>query len=230
MYDADYSGFRPDSYFLRRVQEEVAARIVPKLDPGSRILDVGCGNGEFLHTARVAGFQAEGIDVSAAAVEVCRRRGLNAWQGDFLCTGRAASYDLVTMWDVIEHLPEPRAFVRRSFELLRPGGWLLIKTPRNGQLAIRLSRLATRAANILVQYPSHIQFFSPQSLGTLLRGEGFGQLEWFPCKRMRARGAGKGLRKSMARLACLTVGVLSRSGNCYVMARKPAAGRLIDVA
>lgn len=94
------------------------------------ILDVGCGTGYNLTVLARYG-RARGLDMSAEALDFCRRRGVNDVQlhdADELPFPEA-SFDLVTAFDVIEHITDDRAALREFRRVLRPGGLLLIYTP-----------------------------------------------------------------------------------------------------
>lgn len=94
------------------------------------ILDVGCGTGYNLTLLARYG-QAQGLDMSAEALDFCRRRGVNdvrLHEADEL-PFPDASFDLVTAFDVIEHITDDRAALSEFQRVLRPGGLLLVYTP-----------------------------------------------------------------------------------------------------
>lgn len=98
--------------------------------PNDTLLDVGCGNGWFLHRMTWAGWQASGIDPDASAVAMAKAAGLDAQIGvlgeDTFPPGK---FGVITLNHVMEHLPDPVAVLRHCFGLLRPGGLLWIATP-----------------------------------------------------------------------------------------------------
>jgi len=103
--------------------------------PGGRMLDVGCGNGRFLRKMAALGWTCEGVDFSETAVSLCRAAGLNVHRGDLSSAGlQDASFDLVTARHVIEHVPDPAAFLREAARVLKPAGRLLIQTPNSAAL------------------------------------------------------------------------------------------------
>lgn len=120
--DAEYSGFRADNYFQRVLVKELRRTVVPKLRPGAKILDVGCGNGVFIEMMQSAGFEATGVDVSETIIGDLRGRGLNAHSGDFLTMNLPMQFEFISMWDLVEHLTSPKAFISRACSLLSPGG------------------------------------------------------------------------------------------------------------
>jgi len=115
----------------RRILESFLARISRRLQsPRPRILDVGCGTGANLEMLNRFG-DAEGVDVSTAALEFCRARGLDrVHQGaaEELPFGDA-EFDLVTALDVVEHLDDDVAGLREMHRVLRRGGYALLFVP-----------------------------------------------------------------------------------------------------
>ncbi|HUF46194.1 MAG TPA: class I SAM-dependent methyltransferase [Vicinamibacterales bacterium] len=136
-----------------------------------RWLDVGAATGDFLVAAREAGVTGpRGIELSAFAVDVARTRGLDVVQGDFASADvEAGSYDLVTMWDYIEHVPDPVASLGRAFDAVAHGGYLAIST---GDAASLVARLTGRFWHLMIP-PKHLYFFTPDSLARVLGTAGF---------------------------------------------------------
>jgi len=109
---------------------DTEVRHLPKAWAGAKLLDVGCGNGEFLELATVMGWQADGLDFDPQAVDVARRHGCAVYQGGIeVLRDRAEYYDVVTLSHVIEHVHDPSALLADCFRLLRPGGRLWLDTP-----------------------------------------------------------------------------------------------------
>jgi 2-polyprenyl-3-methyl-5-hydroxy-6-metoxy-1,4-benzoquinol methylase len=112
---------------VRRARTDREVRHL-RLRPGSTVLDVGCGNGEFLVQARRAGWRAFGVDADPQAVATCRRGGLDADFGTIESVD-ANAFDAITFGHVLEHLHDPRGALRHAQELLSPGGLLWVATP-----------------------------------------------------------------------------------------------------
>jgi 2-polyprenyl-3-methyl-5-hydroxy-6-metoxy-1,4-benzoquinol methylase len=94
-----------------------------------RLLDVGAHVGVFVEVAGERGWEAAGLEPSRWAVQEGRRRGLTMHQGTLRDAELdAASYDAVTMWDVVEHLIDPMGDLVEAVRLLKPGGALLLHT------------------------------------------------------------------------------------------------------
>jgi SAM-dependent methyltransferase len=138
--------------------------------PGSKVLDAGCATGDFIAAAE--GYEMWGVDVSEDAIATARRANptaaerISAAPVDELPFS-PGSFDAVVLWDVIEHLWDPRAACHRLSELLRPGGCLVLSTPDIGALTARL--MGRRWA--FMTPPEHLGFFSPPSFAWLLEKE-----------------------------------------------------------
>lgn len=131
----------PNLPFVERVMDHRAVRdlvYAPRLrwlarhapiTPRTRLVDVGCGTGGFLDLARRRhGARCSGVELDPALAARAGRRGLDVTTGDF-GHGPQGEFDVVTMFQVLEHLPDPRAALSRAFSLLRPGGVLCVEVP-----------------------------------------------------------------------------------------------------
>jgi len=97
--------------------------------PSAAAVEVGCGYGVMLGVLREAGFRTRGCDLSAKAVAVCRSRGLDVVEGKTPGIPLPmATFDLSIARHLIEHLPDPRVFVKEMVDLVRPGGVVVIVT------------------------------------------------------------------------------------------------------
>ncbi|MDE2039114.1 MAG: class I SAM-dependent methyltransferase [Elusimicrobia bacterium] len=101
--------------------------------PPGRLLDVGCGGGDFLLLAQARGFSVAGVDYDRRMVELALARGVAdaecAGLHEFCARRAAAELDYATLFDVLEHLPEPRRLALELRRLLRPGGYLAVTLP-----------------------------------------------------------------------------------------------------
>jgi 2-polyprenyl-3-methyl-5-hydroxy-6-metoxy-1,4-benzoquinol methylase len=172
----------------RRIDLEF--RHLPRPWPGARLLDVGFGDGAFLDRARSAGWQVTGVDPDPVTVDAARRRGLDVREGilDVLYDG-LGPFDVVTLSHVIEHVHDPRAFVRRIRALLKPGGIVWIETPNLEGSGHRRFGAAWRG----LEPPRHLVLFGWDSLEALLREAGFAALRRLPRHEVYAEQAPKSL-------------------------------------
>lgn len=106
---------------------------------GASLLDVGCGNGDFLARASEMGISAWGCDPDPKAINCCAERGIDAFCGDVWDARlKEASFDAVTMSHVIEHVQDAPALLRRTYALLRAGGMLWLALPNPASVGLRL--------------------------------------------------------------------------------------------
>jgi 2-polyprenyl-3-methyl-5-hydroxy-6-metoxy-1,4-benzoquinol methylase len=134
------------------------------------MLDVGAATGFFLDIARRDGWETYGVELSQYAAEVARRKGLRVSTGTTDdCDFPAGFFDVVTAWDVIEHMPNPLASLEKIHDLLKPGGLLVINTPDSGCL---LARILGKRWHLVVP-PEHLNLFHRRSLKMMLEKIGY---------------------------------------------------------
>lgn len=143
--------------------------------PGA-VLDVGCGVGLFLEVARADGWRCLGVEPSPFAAQYAReQRGLEVIASDLPSAElMEASFDLITFWDVLAHVPDPRQNILKARTLLRPGGLLVIKTPNRGRRAFRLAAILSHVVRSkgLVHVPAQLFHFTPKAIQTLVESCG----------------------------------------------------------
>jgi SAM-dependent methyltransferase len=152
----------------RATARRLLARIERRRAPGA-LLDVGCGHGLLLDEARSRGWRAAGLEVSASAAAHARSLGLDVREDpvEALDPERDGPFDAIVLADVIEHLDDPVAVVRRCAALLADGGILCVVTP---DPASRTARVA--GARWWALLPGHTYLLPRRTLRALLAGEG----------------------------------------------------------
>jgi SAM-dependent methyltransferase len=135
------------------------------------LLEVGCAYGYFLDEARKSGWGVVGVEPSPPAARFAREElDLNVTSGGLEDVEvEEGSLGAVVLWDVIEHLPEPRRTLKRAYDLLAPGGILAVST---GDIHSLSARIHGRQWSLLTP-PWHLFFFSRSTLRRLVEGEGF---------------------------------------------------------
>lgn len=134
----------PDYLAIEAYREYAFARLLEHMHtwrkPPGRLLDVGCHTGLFSRAAQNAGWDAYGIEPSTWAAHLAEKRLPGKITSGFLDTAsfEEQSFDVVTSWDVIEHVTDPKAELQRMMALLRPGGWLFLSTMRSNAPIVRL--------------------------------------------------------------------------------------------
>lgn len=135
-----------------------------------KLLDIGCGLGEFLLWVREHGYDAcVGLDQDERKVQKVRAAGVKIYVDDWdnFCRSRdEGEFGIVTLFDVLEHMPQPTALLRGIKRLLRPGGALVITVP-NADRPLPFGR------EVWDFPPLHFTRWSPKAMRTLLEREGF---------------------------------------------------------
>jgi len=177
-YTEDYfSGGRADGYSDYRGGEPVLRRefarsvgFIRRYRDGGKLLELGCAYGFFLMEA-ARYFDVAGIELASEAVRHARGVGLNVSEGaaDEANLRRIGPVDVIVLFDVIEHLPDPRATLALCHQLLNPGGIIVLTTGDFGSPLARLAGVRWR----LMTPPQHLWFFTQKSMRGLAAGLGF---------------------------------------------------------
>lgn len=152
------------------VRFERELRLFRSFCPRGAVLDVGCSSGAFLFQLKKrwpGDYETLGTDASGAPLDYAESRGVPVLRGDFLeqeFGGR--TFDAVTFWAVLEHLAEPKRFLKKAEVILKPGGLCFVLVPNFRSLAIRL--LGARYRYV---YPQHLNYFTTQTLRRLIEGD-----------------------------------------------------------
>ena len=138
--------------------------------PAPCLLDVGCGNGDYLKIARAAGWKTFGSDPDPSALDLAAKAGADVRAGGVeVWSDMSGFFDAITMNHVIEHLHTPAADLSRCFDLLKPGGTLYIETPNFDAYGRSLYGPFWRGLEV----PRHLAIFNWRSLRAALERCGF---------------------------------------------------------
>ncbi|MFU8803283.1 MAG: class I SAM-dependent methyltransferase [Bradymonadaceae bacterium] len=139
------------------------------MKPG-RLLDVGCGSGAYLRDMEALGWQVAGVDISPEAIKCATRDGYNAKVGTlFSAHLEEESFDLITMWHVLEHFHRPVDMLRRAHDILRPNGRLILAVPNWRSIMRQIGGDAWWCLEV----PRHLHHFTPETLRKTLTTAGF---------------------------------------------------------
>ncbi len=156
---------------------DAGMRHLPRENTQKRLLDLGCGNGEFLLRARSAGWVVVGADFDSKAVEAACCQGLDVRLGGVeVLNPDDEQFDVITLSHVIEHMHHPIEVLRACYRLMKPGGFLWIETPNIASEGHRLFGASWRG----LEPPRHLVLFSLQSMHNALSAAGFGKVEVQP--------------------------------------------------
>jgi SAM-dependent methyltransferase len=156
---------------------------------GARLLDVGCGTGQRLRALRDLGYQVHGLDFLPSVVEHLRNElGLDATCGDLTKLDTLFpenSFDVVTAFQVVEHVHDARGLLGRCWKVLRPGGWMVATIPMGDSLQAAVFK--ERWCNVR-EAPRHLNLPSQQGLRQACRLVGFDRVEIRPDSLLNAAG------------------------------------------
>jgi len=145
------------------------ARQLGKKPQELHLLDVGCSSGALLFVAHDLGFHITGVEPAGKAADTARAFGFDVYNGllqDAHYTDNR--FDMVTMFEVVEHLIDPIAVVREVYRILKPGGLLLIGTGNAASWTVRF--LGSRWEYFdISRHGGHVSFFNPASILELAR-------------------------------------------------------------
>jgi 2-polyprenyl-3-methyl-5-hydroxy-6-metoxy-1,4-benzoquinol methylase len=177
--DTDYAFYFPgnlggDGRFYEQLQAqawyyprwkwdfEVAASLI---GPGDSVLEVGCGDGQFLEYLKQQNIAGAGLELSEKAVQAGRNKGLDVYPDtiqDFART-HGGAFDVVCCFQVLEHITDVRSFLQASVDVLKPGGKLIVCVPNNDGF------LKYDQGNLFNQPPHHMGLWTTASLANLSR-------------------------------------------------------------
>ncbi|HAW49539.1 TPA: hypothetical protein DCX16_01110 [bacterium] len=154
----------------RRLTFERCLNLVEKYSKPGRILDIGCASGIFLDVAKKGGWEVFGVEPCKWLVNYGNKNfGLNIIQGTLKEANFPSNYfDAITMWDVLEHTPDPAGELKEASRLLKNGGLLIVNFPDIGDI---LARIAGRKWWFLLSV--HLYYFTPKTLREMLKKTGF---------------------------------------------------------
>ena len=189
------TSFTPSGYFDHASADRPRWRDLLARTGSARrtLLDVGCGTGAFLSFARtqLPASSLAGIELDAERAKLARQANPDATihVGDAAVVSESLSgaFDLITLWDVLEHVPEPGRLIRALAARLAPGGLLFVQTiheasllPRLGRLSYSLTGGRFKAGIRRTHDAHHLVFFTQAGLGQLAASGGLAvQSTWF---------------------------------------------------
>ncbi|MDB2549245.1 class I SAM-dependent methyltransferase [Porticoccaceae bacterium] len=153
-------------FFLKR-----AVRFLPEPLKNDRpkLLDVGCGRGDFLIRAQHCGYDATGIDFDSETIDIANSRGVSAVVAEIHDLPLDVQYDAIVLSHVVEHVSDPVRLLDDIFKRLKPGGYFYISTPNIDSAG----RLTFGKSWRGLDFPRHLQYFNVINLKILLNRSGF---------------------------------------------------------
>ena len=164
-------------HFRRPVFEELVSFINSRRGSDSTLVDIGCGNGDFISIAREHGWNVSGAEISGPAVEYgVSKRGLNILQSSLIeFPFESAKFEVATILDVLEHLPNPKSTLKEIYRVLKPGGLLIARVPNTPFQLVKakIQRLRHGKKFTTMATPLHLNHFNFESLSRMIVEAGF---------------------------------------------------------
>ncbi len=164
--------------FINRLYQSVRkktlrkkSRLVKRVSDlkSGRLLDLGAGTGSFVSAMKEQGWDVTGVEPAAGAREIAKQNGIELWPQQKLFELPRASFDVISLWHVLEHIHELQKTIVQLKELLKEKGKLLIAVPNYTSPDARIYKTYWAAYEV----PRHLYHFSPASMQKLLEGNGF---------------------------------------------------------
>jgi SAM-dependent methyltransferase len=158
------------AYRYHLLQDEVS-KVVKFTQRGSgRVLDVGCGTGDRLDVFRNKGFETYGVETSDSANYAKDHLKLNVTKGDlFSAHFPDGFFDIVTLYNVLEHTHGPKKVCEEAHRILKDGGFLVIQVPNKNSFQYKIFKKRWAAFDV----PRDLYYFGIETLGSLVRKAGF---------------------------------------------------------
>lgn len=168
-----YSDYKEEAVNLERTFRRRINILKRYQEKGGALLDIGCATGEFMKLAAEY-WNVYGVEISSYASRVAEERGLNVFNGKleqspYLNSG----FNVVTLWDTIEHVAEPLDTMRLINKIVRPKGIVALTTGDVGSFTSRACGRYWHLYNI----PQHLSYFGKETITDLLKRSGFKVVE-----------------------------------------------------
>jgi len=152
-----------------RLQRRRIEELFPPWTGAGRLLDVGCATGKYLALMKAVGWRVAGIEIDAAAAAKARAVTSEIFEGDPVDAPFApGSFDVITSFHVVEHLPRPRVALARMLEWLAPGGVIVIEVPNAGGVGAHLFGRYWSG----LDFPRHLVHFTPATMRAMVERAG----------------------------------------------------------
>jgi 2-polyprenyl-3-methyl-5-hydroxy-6-metoxy-1,4-benzoquinol methylase len=246
VYDPDYFTARGE-YFVNVSDRDVnkvtgshidsfrqGLELLKRYKNGGKLLDLGCAMGVFLAMAEKKGLEVTGVDISEYAVTQARKR----CSGEVLAGELAdlhfpdASFDVITLWDVVEHFAHPMEMIREAHRILKDDGVILMDTPNEEALIRKVAYRIYQLLGKRIAYPAkklyhlyHLFYYSEKTLTSMLDKCGFETIEAVHKPIPLEKGRGNRLERYMVKAIAALEKPLGMDYEILVLARKKRGTR-----
>ena len=142
-----------------------------------KILDIGCGVGELIDVFKDNDWDCDVVELNPAAIKWLESRGHNVHEVHFADFNTNNKYDVIMAWNVIEHVLDPKDFVKKAYELLKPGGIFISEVPNGNSLLVDYCRNTGKDPLRILQGEQHIMLYSVEAYEDLHLKSGFEKIQ-----------------------------------------------------
>lgn len=175
--DGKRSFFEKIYHFVKQKALRDKIAIIDGFQKGKgNLLDIGAGTGDFLVTAKNSGWDVKGIEPSEKARNIAKNKGIELISG--IESVENASFDVVTMWHVLEHVPDIEKHIKELKRILKPGGTIIIAVPNYNSFDAKYYGHFWAAYDV----PRHLWHFSKTAIKKLFAAEGMEVIKILPMK------------------------------------------------
>lgn len=169
---AHYTGY-PRYQSLSPITEKRYNELLDKLEPyrkTNNLIDLGCSNGLFLECAKKRGWNVYGTEYAQECIDYCAKNNITVFKSDKLPPEfYNLQFDVVTSFEVIEHINTPNPEIDFVKKILRKKGVFYVTTPNFNAI----SRLILKEKWNVIEYPEHLTYYTPKTLNNLMLKHGF---------------------------------------------------------
>lgn len=174
--DGKRSLFEKMYHFIKGISLKNKLKLINSQGVKGKLLDIGAGTGDFLAVAKSDGWQTVGIEPSAKAKEIAIKKGVNFAQD--LASLESNSFDIITMWHVLEHVPNLEEYISELKRLIKPSGTIIIAVPNFKSYDAKYYGEFWAAFDV----PRHLWHFSKTAIQKLFAKENLKLVEVLPMK------------------------------------------------
>lgn len=142
-------------------------------DIKKRVLDIGCGVGEVIDVFKDNHWECEAVELNPVASKWLTERGIKVFPDTLDNYQTEKQFDLIMAWNVIEHVTNPKEFLKKAFDLLKPGGLFVSEVPHGNSLLIDHCRQSGMDPKRILQGEQHIMLYSIEAYSELHKNAGF---------------------------------------------------------
>lgn len=160
----NFSSHRKQQYILNKFPQKKKVKL----------LDIGCGTGEFLKSLNIVRFDRFGVEINPIGAKLCRKNGLKIFNEDILVKDfREEKFDVMTLWQVLEHINNPSGLFAKAHRILNKDGLLVFQVPNSNSLGFKIGKKYW----FHLDSPRHVWIPNEASIELLCNMAGFNLIE-----------------------------------------------------